>query len=115
MAKRPSTKYRKQRELYAALVKLNEFVARRFNLPVPAELAPTESANGPSPEALVGPSKAAKQLGISTKTLANWRSSGVTGLKHVQVGGRIFYRQSDLHEYVSRNVKGSTSERRQAW
>ncbi|PND27038.1 excisionase [Sinorhizobium sp. M4_45] len=82
---------------------------------MPLDLVPTSDGAEAKSGALLSPARAAEQLGISTKTLANWRSSGTSGLKHVQVGSRIFYRQSDIHAYIARNAKSSTSERGLPW
>ena len=48
----------------------------------------------------VGPSEAAKRLGVSPRTLASWRSSG-RGPGFVRVGGRLVrYRLLDLSAYL---------------
>ncbi|RWX13459.1 DNA-binding protein [Rhizobium hidalgonense] len=62
-------------------------------------------------QALVPARKAAAYLGVSQKTLANWRCSGTRGLPYVQVGGRVLYRQSDLDDFIMNSRKLSTSEK----
>jgi predicted site-specific integrase-resolvase len=44
---------------------------------------------------------AAKYLGLKEKTLAMWSVAG-KGPPVLHVGGRCFYRQSDLDEYVAK-------------
>jgi hypothetical protein len=62
-------------------------------------------------QALVPARKAAEYLGVSQKTLANWRCSGTRGLQYVQVGSRILYRQRDLDDFILSSQKSSTSEK----
>lgn len=59
---------------------------------------------------LLAPKHVAKTLGLSEKTLANWRCSGTQGLKHIKVGSRIFYRRSDVEAFIQSNSKNSTSD-----
>ncbi|AIT60483.1 MerR family transcriptional regulator [Corynebacterium doosanense CAU 212 = DSM 45436] len=57
-------------------------------------------------DASLRPSEAGAVLGLSPKTLANWRSQG-TGPAYARVGDRITYRLSDLLAYRSaRMVRG---------
>ncbi|MGO8126750.1 helix-turn-helix domain-containing protein, partial [Rhizobium ruizarguesonis] len=60
---------------------------------------------------LVPARKAAEYLGVSKKTLANWRCSGTRGLQFVQIGSRIMYRQNDLDDFILNSRKSSTSEK----
>lgn len=53
-----------------------------------------------APGTRLTPDEAADYLGLSPKTLANWRSAG-TGPTHLRVGGRIQYRVQDLDEFLS--------------
>ncbi len=46
---------------------------------------------------------------ISVRTLANWRSSGVSP-PFVKVGGRILYRRTDLLEWERRRTVDSTAK-----
>ncbi|MGO8122175.1 helix-turn-helix domain-containing protein [Rhizobium ruizarguesonis] len=62
-------------------------------------------------QALVPARKAAEYLGVSQKTLANWRCSGTRGLQFVQIGSRILYRQNDLDDFILNSRKSSTSEK----
>ena len=48
---------------------------------------------------------------ISVRTLANWRSSGVSP-PFVKVGGRILYRIKDLLEWERKRTVDSTSKYR---
>lgn len=44
--------------------------------------------------------KASEYLGVAAQTLKNWRSSRKHGPAFIRVGGRVFYLQSDLAEYL---------------
>jgi len=46
-------------------------------------------------------SEAQKMLGVSSKTLQNYRKEGKIGFS--QVGKKIFYRQSDLQNFLNKN------------
>ncbi len=48
---------------------------------------------------------------ISVRTLANWRSSGVSP-PFVKIGGRILYRMNDLLEWERKRTVDSTSKYR---
>lgn len=56
-------------------------------------------------EQLLTAVEAAKVLGITPGTLANWRAYG-TGPKYVKVGGRVRYHVADVKAYLeSRTVR----------
>lgn len=44
--------------------------------------------------------QAAKVLGIAKGTLDNWRNTGRYEIKYLKVGGRVFYRRSDLDAWL---------------
>lgn len=105
--------YRNKRKLIEALHKLHDHLASRFGISQPA--IPRAGDDDPSAERaglddLMSAAAVARYLGLSTKTLANWRSSGLADLPYVQVGSRIFYRACDVHAFVARASKRSTSE-----
>lgn len=52
--------------------------------------------------------KAARFLGVSHKTLANWRCQS-SGPKYVKIGGRVVYRFGDLKAYAAVHTRNSTS------
>lgn len=59
---------------------------------------------------LLNETAAADVLGVSPRTLANWRSRG-GGPHFVRLNGKaIRYRASDLDEFVEDNVRSHTSE-----
>ena len=66
------------------------------------------------PQESVDPIYSAKdaslRLGVSVKTLANWRTNGIYDLKFVKVGSRVFYLSSEIERFVSCRTFGSTSE-----
>lgn len=45
------------------------------------------------------PSEAAALMGLNVSSLTAYRSRG-TGLPYIKRGGRIYYRQSDVMDYV---------------
>lgn len=58
---------------------------------------------------LIGAADAARALGISQKTLANWRVLG-TGPCFIKMGSRIAYREGDLRQFINARAFRSTSE-----
>ncbi|WJI14953.1 helix-turn-helix domain-containing protein [Pseudoxanthomonas winnipegensis] len=63
-------------------------------------------------ERLKGPD-AAKYLGCSHSTLEKMRHEG-RGPRYVKLGGRVFYRKSDLDAYVEAAVVETTESRAKA-
>lgn len=57
-----------------------------------------------SPPTLVTPKQAARDLGISPRTLANWRSIGRPHIQHTRVGRGIRYYQSAIDNYLAKNA-----------
>lgn len=51
-------------------------------------------------EGLMTADQAAGYLGISYMTLARWRREAVKQPRYLKVRHRIYYRQSDLDEYL---------------
>lgn len=49
------------------------------------------------------PSEAAKILSLSERTLANWRSK-CAGIAYVKIGGKVFYREEDINNFIADNV-----------
>ena len=52
---------------------------------------------------------AAVELNLSPKTLQAWRVSGY-GPRFVKLGRRVFYRASDLKNFIEKNTFQSTAE-----
>jgi hypothetical protein len=46
---------------------------------------------------------------LSLSTLRHWRVSG-EGPPFVKVGRRVMYRDEDLHAFIAKNVRHSTTE-----
>jgi predicted DNA-binding transcriptional regulator AlpA len=65
----------------------------------------------PAAQPLMNEHQAAALLGVAVKTLRNWRCRG-DGPKFVKLGGGrlVRYRQSDLTDFIERDVRASTSE-----
>lgn len=62
-----------------------------------------------SPDELVNTKEAGVILGLSPKTLENWRCQG-KGPQFLNLGKRCHYRVRDLEAYLAANKFGSTSE-----
>ena len=58
---------------------------------------------------LLLPEEAGKQLRVSVRTLARWRTEG-GGPKFVKAGATVRYRSSVLEAWVAEREVGSTSE-----
>ncbi len=58
--------------------------------------------------------EAADYLGLSASTLNKWRVTG-KGPKFVKLGRVVAYRLSDLHEWLERQAKRSTSQEVVPW
>lgn len=57
---------------------------------------------------LLTPAEVAEYLGVSTATLAQWRSAN-KGLAYTRAGGSIRYLRSDVTEFVESNRQGVAS------
>lgn len=44
--------------------------------------------------------QAAEFLNIHQNTLSNWRSTGMYDLKYLKIGGRVYYRKTDLEAWI---------------
>ncbi|MGO6740060.1 helix-turn-helix domain-containing protein [Rhizobium ruizarguesonis] len=96
------------REIQHALLTISRKLEEKYGVPISTAIGAGECSNL---ETLVSAGQAADYLGISQKTLANWRCSGTRGLQYVQVGSRILYRQRDLDDFILSSRKSSTSEK----
>lgn len=56
---------------------------------------------------LLRPHEVAEALGLSTGTLANWRSLGI-GPTCVKVGGRVRYRVSAVNDWVAEQERAAS-------
>lgn len=57
--------------------------------------------------------EAASCLGISEKTLANWRVSGI-GPKYLKVGRLVRYREEDIQSWLSARTFTATFQSKEA-
>lgn len=61
-------------------------------------------------ERWVSQSEAAEIIGVSARTLYNWRCEG-KGPKYAQVGERMYrYYTRDLHAFMKSNIENGESE-----
>lgn len=94
---------------------LTEHLVRHYGLSLSFLTGP-EKLPPPSPKPayqstdLLTPEKAAAILGLSPKTLANWRVSGIPALPYRQVGRAIRYQYADLLAFAEGNRRLNTSE-----
>lgn len=70
---------------------------------------PVKAAPSPLADGLLSPYEVAAQLGISAKTLANWRSRG-QGPEYQKIGSRVGYRPVDLRRFLKRTRFENTSQ-----
>lgn len=94
-----------------ALSTISTHLSERFGTPMFPQSAAEVEGLGSGINALMSATETAKSLGVSTKTLANWRTSGTVPLPFVKVGSRVFYRPDDVHAFLLDKTKTSTSER----
>lgn len=59
---------------------------------------------------LMTPEEAARHLGVSSRTLATWRSTGRHGLPYIKVGARVRYRRQDLDAWLSSRMQEHTGQ-----
>ena len=59
---------------------------------------------------LANNSVAANHLGIAAATLQYWRTTGAQKIPFIKVGGRVFYRISDLDQWLVENTFSHTGE-----
>jgi len=58
-----------------------------------------------SNNSLLVPEEAARELRVSPRTLAKWRSTGENNLAFVKIGKAVRYRSSDIQKYIESNTK----------
>lgn len=59
---------------------------------------------------LLTPAQTAQVLGLSTRTLATWRSTGRHALPYVKVGRLVRYRAQDLAAWLHTRSQGGQSQ-----
>ena len=77
----------------------------------------TQSTNKQSPpylralpergDVLIAAAQVPEFIGIQRQTMAKWRCDGA-GPKFVRLGRRVFYRSSDLREWIDAQVRQNT-------
>jgi predicted DNA-binding transcriptional regulator AlpA len=58
---------------------------------------------------LLSQREAATMLGLSSRTLERWRSSG-DGPNFIKAGHRVLYNPTDLEAWIAAHVRQSTSD-----
>lgn len=56
------------------------------------------------------PARAARELGVSVRTLAAWRSSGRNNLPYVKVGRLVRYRRHDVRTWLESHLRANNVE-----
>lgn len=67
-------------------------------------------ATSPHLSDLLTPEEAALHLGVSSRTLATWRSTGRHGLPYIKVGARVRYRRQDLDTWLTSRMQEHTGQ-----
>lgn len=106
---RKRSKNSRLRKCNALMKQLAQKLERAQNLP-PNSLCKS-SENKPR---LLTPEQTSELVGLSAKTLANLRSTGLANLPFQKHGSRIFYRRTDIFKYRKSRKFLSTSEYPQA-
>ena len=55
--------------------------------------------------------EAARYLGVSPQTLANWRCSGTNNVPMIKVGDKCVYRREELDEWMERRRVGDNNKK----
>lgn len=114
MAKPSNTKYRNKAERAEAFsTALNTFsheIARAIEGRLGLRRGAVLKKSQCNPD-LLNAEKASNAIGVSIKTLANWRCAG-SGPEFRKIGSRVFYRRSDLMRYRKARQFKNTSEYR---
>ncbi|MBX8800715.1 helix-turn-helix domain-containing protein [Pseudochrobactrum asaccharolyticum] len=102
----------KSQKLEKAYLTLTELLVRRCGMSLSILASGKSSAPSPSYQAtdLLNCTQAAEVLGLSVKTLANWRVSGQHELPYRRIGGAIRYQYADLQAFADSHKRLNTSQ-----
>jgi len=64
----------------------------------------SRGATDSNSSSLLTPEQVAEYLNISTRTLANWRCTGLNNLPYTKIGRCIRYKEADLNAYIDRHT-----------
>ena len=111
---KPMTKKNKlsPKKIENAYLQMTELLVKRCGL----NLSFLVSAHTPArpqnyqPTDLLNSLQAAELLGLSVKTLANWRVSGQHDLPYRRIGGAIRYQYADLQAFADSHKRLNTSQ-----
>ena len=67
------------------------------------------TSNGGNPTEMLSTKDAAAALNLSPSTLTKWRLTG-GGPKYAKLGGRVFYRRTEIDLFVASKIRRNTSE-----
>ncbi|MDV6347523.1 helix-turn-helix domain-containing protein [Nitrosomonas sp. Is35] len=51
---------------------------------------------------LLTPAEAAERIGVKEPTLRNWRCTKIQNIPYLKVGGKVFYAEQDLIDFLNR-------------
>ena len=77
---------------------------------IKAEILAQLNCDPKHPPVQVNDKSAAAALGVQANTLAAWRTNGRYRLPHIKIGRKVFYRVSDLAEFIASRTACSTGE-----
>lgn len=111
MPKKISSKIKQTRTTHDAWKMVTAHLAQK-NCLIKVDFKKLHSSNTDNERAnaLISAAVTAAQLGVSPKTLANWRALGTNGPQFTKIGSRVFYRQSAINAFITSQSAQSTSE-----
>lgn len=109
------TRTSRAQKLEKAYLTLTELLVRRCGMSLSILASGKSPAPSPNYKAtdLLNCDQAANVLGLSVKTLANWRVSGTQGLQFRRIGGAIRYQYADLLSFADSHKRLNTSQNKE--
>lgn len=98
-----------------AYLQMTELLVKRCGLNLSFLVSvhtPKQQFQSFQPTDLLDSTQAATFLGLSAKTLANWRVSGQHDLPYRRIGSAIRYQYADLQAFANNNKRLNTSQQK---
>lgn len=111
MSKKNNSKVKDPQDFRRLFLNFAMAISREAEVPL-SELLPTytqATIARPMAKGLLASKEAASILGLSERTLANWRTQG-RGPKFQKLGSRVGYLRTDLKKYLKANEYANTSQ-----
>lgn len=80
-------------------------------LSFPSDPEHEENSMGKFPGRLLDERAVAEGLGVSVKTLQNWRCTGAVSLPFVKVGRLVRYQEDEISAFIARSTVSAAAER----